>query len=37
MGDLGVVVWLGLMVFFGALFGGVFFMLKNSDAYGLAI
>ena len=33
----GVVVWLGAIVLFGALFGGVFYALKNSDAYQLAV
>ena len=33
----GVVIWLGLIVLFGGIFGGVFYALKSSDAYQLAV
>jgi hypothetical protein len=33
----GVVIWLGVIVLFGGIFGGVFYLLKSSDAYQLAV
>src|SRR5262249_24863985 len=33
----GVVVWLGGAVLFGGIFGGVFYILKSSEAYQLAV
>ncbi len=33
----GVVLWLGAIVLFGGIFGGVFYALKNSEAYHLAV
>jgi hypothetical protein len=33
----GVVVWLGGAVLFGGIFGGVFYLLKSSEAYQLAV
>jgi len=33
----GVVIWLGGIVLFGGIFGGVFYALKNSEAYQLGV
>jgi hypothetical protein len=33
----GAVIWLGGIVLFGGIFGGVFYLLKNSEAYQLAV
>jgi hypothetical protein len=33
----GAVIWFGAIVFFCAVFGGVFFLLKNSEAYRLGV
>jgi Cytochrome oxidase complex assembly protein 1 len=33
----GVVVWLGAIVLFGGIFGGVFYLLMSSDAYKLGV
>jgi Cytochrome oxidase complex assembly protein 1 len=33
----GVVIWLAVIVLFGGIFGGVFYALKNSEAYELAV
>lgn len=33
----GVVIWLGVIVLFGGIFGTVFYSLKSSDAYQLAV
>jgi hypothetical protein len=33
----GVVIWLAVIALFGAIFGGTFFLLKNSEAYQLGV
>src|SRR5579871_1101231 len=33
----GVVIWLGAVALFGGIFGGTFYLLKNSDAYQLGV
>jgi hypothetical protein len=33
----GVVIWLGAIALFGGTFGGVFYLLKSSEAYQLAV
>jgi len=33
----GVVIWLGAVVLFGGIFGGVFYLLKSSEAYQLGV
>lgn len=33
----GIVIWLGAIVLFGGIFGGVFYALKSSEAYQLAL
>ena len=33
----GLVIWLGAIVLFGGIFGGVFMLLKNSEAYQMAV
>ncbi|HZR86179.1 MAG TPA: cytochrome c oxidase assembly factor Coa1 family protein [Bradyrhizobium sp.] len=33
----GVVIWLGAVALFGGVFGGTFYLLKNSDAYQLGV
>jgi hypothetical protein len=32
----GVIIWLGVIAFFGAVFGGTFYLLRESEAYRLA-
>jgi hypothetical protein len=32
----GAVIWMGAIVWFGVLFGGIFYSLKNSEAYAMA-
>ncbi|AUC94041.1 hypothetical protein CWS35_06865 [Bradyrhizobium sp. SK17] len=33
----GVVIWLGVIVLYGGIFGGVFYFMKQSEAYQLAV